>query len=201
MSQFLPEQFKEQETKKPTTPEQGPESYLSPEERKFWKRYTSFFEEVHPDFLSNLLDYVAVNIPQIPASQIVGFTQFLGTPIAQVFTGESTTSTTFTDLATVGPQLTSVGSGRFLFFFGCQAQTTAASGVAIMSLSTNGAAATDDDSLVAGSDAGTINATSMRAIEVVLTEPNNTITCKYRSNNGTSVSFTRRWLIGLRIGT
>jgi hypothetical protein len=70
LSQFLPEQSQKVSDSK------GPEAYLSSEERKALQRSLSFPEDLPPKFRSWLIDFIAVNIPQIPISQIVGAQQF-----------------------------------------------------------------------------------------------------------------------------
>jgi hypothetical protein len=72
MSDFMPDtKPQERESTK------GPEAYLSPDERKALQRSLSFPEDLPPKFKSWLIDFLAVNVPQIPISQIVGFDKLL----------------------------------------------------------------------------------------------------------------------------
>lgn len=58
-------------------PDKGPEAFLGPEERKFLGRMLSYPEDIPPKFKEWMSDYLAVNIPQIPISQISGFNKYL----------------------------------------------------------------------------------------------------------------------------
>ena len=68
MSQFMPDSGGQSKD----SSKAGPEAYLSPDERKALQRSLSFPEDLPPRFKSWLIDFIAVNIPQIPISQIVG---------------------------------------------------------------------------------------------------------------------------------
>lgn len=70
----MPEQSKSQ-----GQDSKGPESYLSADERKALQRSLSFPEDLPSKFKSWILDFVAVNIPQIPFGQIAGVPSFLQT--------------------------------------------------------------------------------------------------------------------------
>lgn len=112
MSQFLPDGF---EQPKPTkTPEQGPESYLTPDERKFWQRGLGFPEDFPPRFKSWLIDFMAVNIPQIPISQVTGVPQTLKVLDRNTNSVTVTNTTTETTLYSTPIQAGAMGSNRVL---------------------------------------------------------------------------------------
>jgi hypothetical protein len=145
------------------------------------------------DFLGYMVDYLALNQPLVPIGQVVGFSQHTAQAATYIATGEATTSATFTNLATVGPQLTDLPDGQYVVFFGASAVTGADSGR--MSIKFGTAEATDTDAIVWVASGLTIP--GARAAAVTLSENANTITARYRSN-GASVSFSNRWLIAIR---
>jgi len=202
VSQFLPERPEE----KAKTPARGPDAYLSLQERAFLSRMLDHPEELPDKFKAWLLDYVAVNIPMIPISQIQGFTGFTAKSADPVLAIESTTATTYGDLATVGPTLTGIGDGEYIILFGCKANGGTTGGGAIifgrMALEINGTAAADNDSCQSDSDRGIAGMSIMRAVVKTLDNGgNNTITAKYRSTDSSvSCSFGNRWLTALKVG-
>lgn len=65
---------------------QGPEAYLSSEERKNLQRLLSFPEDLPKKFREWLIDYLTVNPPQFSITQIQGFEKYLyrkGTELPQ----------------------------------------------------------------------------------------------------------------------
>ena len=196
MSQFLPET----EQKQQAETKAGPEAYLSADERKALQRSLSFPEDLPPRFKSWLIDFIAVNIPQIPVSQIVGFKQVEQVEVttANVATSGTTTSGTYTDLASAGPEITGLRDGQYLIFFGCRYMWNSAAQVTYMSLSVNGSAASDADACTTVA-AGASSVVS--AVTKTLSNGNaNTLTAKYRTDAGTTGSYIERWLIAQRIG-
>lgn len=57
--------------------QKGPEAYLSGEERKQVSRVFGFPEEFPAKYKSWLTDYLSVNFPEIPITQISGFEKYL----------------------------------------------------------------------------------------------------------------------------
>lgn len=55
----------------------GPEAYLSAQEREAVSRLLRFDEEFPKEFKSWLTDYLSVNFPEIPITQISGFEKYL----------------------------------------------------------------------------------------------------------------------------
>lgn len=132
-----------------------------------------------------------------PISQVVGFQQFTAQVAPDVLTSEGTTSATYTDLATVGPSLNTLGNGKYLVAFGF---TSVLSGslIGYMSPSVNGSGGSDT---TCAQGRTTAEMSVMRIIPVTLASGTNTIVAKYRSvSAGNNVSFLNRWMIALRYG-
>jgi hypothetical protein len=146
-------------------------------------------------FWAYLVDYISVNQPAIPVSQIFGFTQFTAQAAPRVNSSEGTNSTSFTDLATVGPLLTLLPDGRYVFFFGAYVDGSPSPNAGLMGLKINATEATDNESnrwIAIGSGTTAVVAT-------LAANGNNTVTCRYRSTNAASTPlWNYRWLIGLR---
>ena len=197
MSQFMPDEQPKGQT---FAPPKGPEEYLSPDERKFLGRYLSFPEDIPPRFKSWLIDFIAVNIPQIPISQVTGFKQVEQVEVftAEVLTSQTTTSTSYTNLGTVGPEKTGLRAGQYLILFGSRQGTSSSGTASSMSVSINGAAASDNDQ--AWSATISLDVSVSRAVVKNLALASNTITCKYRAVFGGTSTFTNRWLVAQRIG-
>ena len=134
--------------------------------------------------------------PAIPVGQILGFSAFnaLVAPTIQPATTETTVSTAYTNLTTVGPQVSAVPAGKYLILFGCLAANSTGS-ASLMALSVNGSAGTDDESCGTAQTGGVTSV--MVAVAKTLTLDSNTIVAKYRVVGGTG-SFLRRWLIALK---
>lgn len=147
------------------------------------------------DALGELRTWLEQNPPAIPVTQILGFAQFTALAAPYIGATESTTSTSFTDLATVGPVLTGLSDGQYVVMFGCTAKSAAADeadmGIAV---NTNGVDPTQTVVTLTNSF------TSMAIAVVVQLRGggNNSITAKYLSLNGGSASFGRRWMLALR---
>jgi len=157
--------------------------------------------EFPPEFKQWLADYVALQVPKFPISQVFGF-QLQRVRTATVDTEQSTASTSYTDLATAGPTLSNLANGFYIIIFGADMQTTGGSAAnVLMSPAINGATPSDNDS----SQAKTAfpNETSyMRIIMVHLDTPGglNEIIMKYRTTTGTA-SYGFRFLHALKVLT
>lgn len=113
-----------------------------------------------------------------------------------VLTSETTTSTSYADLATVGPATTVTSGDRaFIFLMGKLSHGTAL-GNAIMGYAISGAtttAAADETSLAhAPSGASGFVQCSLAFLELSLTPGSNTFTAKYKTNTGTATFAIRR---------
>lgn len=153
-------------------------------------------------FLGFLVDYLAINQPMIPVELIQGYSRNKA-QTAEVTTAETTNSTTFTDLATAGPSITGLSSGIYMITFG--ASSGMSSGTVtnshLMSVSLNGAAASDTDSAFwnSFSAGGNQRIPGSRSIVKTLDAASNSIVCKYRVT-GDTYEWKYRWLIAQRIG-
>jgi hypothetical protein len=138
-----------------------------------------------------------------------GYWEFLGGPAlyAEVTTSESTTSTAYADLATVGPNLTVPLDGDYQVTVSAYMSGSSFQGntTNYMSFAVGGTAATDADSAVqltrsydGGSDAQNVSGTPVRTSRKTSVSGGTTITAKYKlsPNFGSahSASFERRWM-------
>lgn len=192
MSQFLPEGFGQQGAVSAL-----PKDAVSDGDISLIKKTLSrpeVIQQVAPNFFAYMVDYLSVNQPLVPISQISGFSQFTA-KFDLVATAQSTSSTSFVDLGTVGPQLTGLPRGSYVILFG--AQYAKASG-ATMSVSLNGASADVEDGATTAVNTGA-GMSIMRAVAKTLTDPeSNSVVVKYKSDDGGSSSWQNRWLIVLR---
>jgi hypothetical protein len=136
------------------------------------------------EFKQWLTDYVAVNIPLIPYSQIFGSHLNLARSGDTILASESRTAAGYGDLTTVGPQVQNLAPGTYLVLYG-------AFGRAKASISINGAAASDNDSF------SVTEASNAGARGRFLSLPNdiNSICMKYQPG-----TFANRWLFVIRLG-
>lgn len=110
---------------------------------------------------------------------------------------ETTTSTTFTDLATVGPQVTSTTGTTVIAFMQSQLQSNTVGGVATVGLDISGATTTAASTTWLSFTVATANqqVTCGTAQMITgLTAGSNTFTMKYVVSAGTTGTFNRRWL-------
>ena len=147
------------------------------------------------DTLGYLVEYLSLNQPVIPVSQLSGFSSF-NAQSARVETEESTASGTYTDLATVGPQLTALPDGEYVVMYGCYGQNSGTS-TARISLKVNSTEAIDAEAAVALVGATNVVSIMSAAIKTLSNNGNNTLTCRYRAGSGTS-TFGTRWLIAFK---
>lgn len=139
-----------------------------------------------------------IDPPDIPISQVFGFP--LTTPVSnEVQTSEGTASNSFADLATVGPQLTGLPSGTFLFFFGCTSWNSSGGGDAVMGLKINSTEASDTESTHSSVNV-TPGPSVSRVLQKTLTVADNTVTARYHRSGGVgTATFEQRWLIAMRV--
>lgn len=114
-------------------------------------------------------------------------------------TSQGTTSTTFVDLATVGPQVTIETGSKALWFINCFTAAPVANTARRASVEVTGAssiAASDNTGIL--HDVTSVSPNGVRTaachMETGLTPGTNTFTMKYRSGGGT-VNFVQRELI------
>ena len=199
MSQFLPES--QQTDGQIRTPTKGPDAFLSRDEETFLARMLSHPESFPPQFKSWLTEHMAINMQPVPNSLIQGGSS---TSIvqAQVLTSEATASTSYTNLATVGPTIENLADGNYLILFG--ARISPPNGTfGAMSVQVNSTAATDDDMCGSGGAGSTFvpDASASRGLlKTFSNNNNNTITAKYRASTPASTTFLYRWLVVMRVG-
>lgn len=122
--------------------------------------------------------------------------------LATVTTAQTTSSTSYTDLATVGPTvtLTSVGT-RALVMFGCLAFSNSATEVGhYMSVAVSGAttiAASDVYGRISSHNNNAAGFNSMNFTLLTITPGSNTYTAKYKLNSATASTFQNRQLMVL----
>ena len=117
---------------------------------------------------------------------------------ATVLTNETTTSTTFTDLATSGPAVTVTTGTKALVVVSGQITVGASSQNAVMDFAVSGAttrAASDDTALLFRPGASGLYIGASSASIVTLTAGSNTFTAKYKVSAGTGNFNTRRILV------
>jgi len=152
--------------------------------------------EIDPTVLEQIAQWLEQRGIRTPISQVVGFQQFVA-QTANVETQETTTSGSFVDLTTVGPQLT-LGAGQYVFFWGF-ATTTSLYPQATIKVNN---ALLPTLRLAAPPDTTTGSAayvTAMMSQTATLPNPSNTVKMVYRGAAGGSTQyFMNRWLTGLR---
>lgn len=160
------------------------DSYQFPREYKNW-----------------LQDYIAINIPDIPVSQVQGYSNATPNPASTIATSETTASTTYTALTTAGPSLTGLSQGKYLFIFGCVGATSADGRSALMNIAFNGNnPADDDDAVWISSNPADHLASGVSWVTKTFTTDNNSAVAVYRSTNAAATgTFSRRRLVGIRL--
>jgi len=123
---------------------------------------------------------------------------------SQVGTSEGTTSTTYTDLATVGPSVTmTTGTSVLVIFTAGAAKPGGSANTSLVSVAVSGAttvAATDGNSGSASPPAaGFVFAIPGMVVLTGLTAGSNTFTLKYRLDGGTTVNFFNRRISVFRL--
>lgn len=137
--------------------------------------------------------------PVFPISQVFGFAQFTATSATRVSTAETTTSTTPTDLATVGPSLSNLPDGKYLFLFGCAGFVPNTVNSLYMGVKIN---STEADVNNAAFCSATNSAWVPMITGVTASLSNNgsnTVTSRYWVDGSTG-HFQYRWLIALKYG-
>jgi len=145
--------------------------------------------------LGELKTWLEQNPPAVTIQSIVGFTQFTAVVADTVTAGETTTSTSYTDLTTVGPKLTGLSDGQYLFIYGSfVAANKTAGNTARMSIASELIAA---DDAWAGQSSTQVGSSIVAFKAMTLKNGSNTVTAKYRVNGGTG-TFNLRALFALR---
>lgn len=118
---------------------------------------------------------------------------------AKVATDESTTSTSFVDLATVGPTVTVDTGTTALVFYSTGLYNSGANNLMEMSYAVSGsttvAAASTNAAIMDGIVANNIPRIGSFNVQTGLTEGANTFTAKYRTSAGTANFFSRELVV------
>jgi hypothetical protein len=146
-----------------------------------------------------LAQYQSGTLVALSASSFLFFESDGGsitTATATVATSQSTSSTTYTDLATAGPAVTLTTGTKVLVFTNTEVSTAAGRYVfadfAISGATTR--AASDDTCIKMGTDADAMQSRNGVANLMTVTAGSNTFTMKYRANAGTN-SFANRSIV------
>lgn len=160
-------------------------------------KITSIFD-VSAEFLGQLRLWLEQNPPSIAITSILGFAQFTA-QLARVVTGssETTGSSVYGDLATVGPTLSGLPNGQYVMLYAAQAMTDTLGHSAIVNVSFNGQAPAANDLASVGTTAGSY---AVGFTTVSLKNGNNTAQLKYANDStGSSIaSFNRRALLAIK---
>ena len=156
-----------------------------------------FSDPLHPildTFMASIPNYLEINPPLLPVSQITGFTKFTASAATSISAIESTSSGTYIDLATVGPQLTNLADGKYVVFVGVNDNSRFAASTTYVGVKVNSTEASDTNALripqTAGAQALLISASAGGA---------NTVTMRYRvTDSGGSTSIGGRWMVALK---
>ena len=146
------------------------------------------------DTIGYLVERMALDSLQIPVSQLSGFSTFTAQFAPIITAAQTTTSTSYVDLATIGPTLSGLPDGKYVLIWGCQAFCSASSDEAIMAVGYNGAAT---DNTVQARTNQTVDYTSIVAFNIqTLSAGSNSVLAKYKT--GTSATFSNRSLLALK---
>ena len=154
--------------------------------------------------------YVRDNLNECPTAKATGAAQFFvstgSNAVAArqmsahtVLTSQTTTSASYTDLATVGPTVTVNTGPRALVLFACALDNTLTNGASAASVAVSGAttiAASDDWRLLRdGTNSGNIWRIGVTHLFDTLNTGSNTFTMKYRATGGTGTFLQREMII------
>jgi hypothetical protein len=161
------------------------------------------------EFMSWIEDWAAGHL-MTQGAQIVGQPLLLFEEAPPIEDAQSTTSATFVDLGTRGPELTKMADGNWIAIWGCLV-TNDAGGDVVAQMSILPSWAGESDSQVAS----TASAVSTRANMVYSRafgaqgpaavdstgQGNNSMRARYRRQSGTGTpTFSNRWLVAVRTG-
>ena len=156
-------------------------------------KLNDIYTDISPQALGQLVDYVAQSGVTIPVSQIIGFTTFTAQSAPLITASDTTTSTTYVDLAHAGPTLSNISNGKYVIAFGCNASNSGQNAT-YASPSVNGATPSDND---ACSNAQAASGSIARLTTATLSAGNNTVKIQYRTAAGTA-TYLNRWMVLLK---
>jgi len=173
------------------TEKQGVREIIREELRAYLQDPLGFPEEFK-GWLPEWIGQVGIDLP---ISQVIGFSQF-APQRAIISTSNNTTSTTYVDLATVGPTLSNLPNGKYLVIVTAYMMSSVTTAPALMSPSFNGSAPATADAAICVS---TTEATHIGVSIATLAAANNEIKAKYRVDAGATGFFQFRQLVALRM--
>ena len=147
------------------------------------------------EFKEYMVQYLALNQPPLSVSNLFGFKQFTVQSATRIATSESTTSTTFTNLTTTGPELTGLPDGEYLVLFGALLSCSGG-GYGYAGVTVNGTTAVGFDPVQ--SAAATFVNIAGALVKTLDTGGSNTLLLQYRADAGTTATFAGRWMIIIR---
>jgi len=100
--------------------------------------------DIAPNVLDELRAHLEMSNLAIPVTQLLGWSQFEPHKAPTIDDVETTTSTTYVDLATEGPTLSGLPPGQYLVLFGFTGSNSVDGTATIMSFATDGAAISSD---------------------------------------------------------
>jgi hypothetical protein len=154
-------------------------------------------------FITWIIDRVARQGIPVSIKQIQGFNQFTGRFDQQTSASTTSTGGSYVDLADgAHPELTELGKGTYILLYGCKFSNSANQSHNLISVSVNGAAASDSDAAWfenGPSPAPNLTGSVARATVKDLGQENNTVTAKYKQAGGATMTAESRWLIALKI--
>lgn len=185
-------------------PQKGDDPFLSREEVAFQQRMLRNVQSFPQEFWTAVIQKVALDGEPVPQSQIQGLASFNVTVANAVAALETTSATAYTDLSTVGPQLTGLRNGLYIVLFGAQMNISDTTEAARVSLSINSASASNNEVLALaqspGSGAALAISTSRASSLTLSNDNNNSVKMVYKTDSGTSCGFSLRWMLAIRYG-
>lgn len=175
-------------------------AYPNETERDAVKRLLAHPIMFPEEFKSWLPDFLATNIPKLPISQVFGFKVDKIQVATEITAAESTTSTSYVDLTTVGPELTQLANGYYIVLFGGRVSAYGGAPTlgdlgGVMSPSLSGSTPLDADCAAA-----VFNPMFRMTLVRLTSNDNNSIRIKYKkSGTQTSITFERRYMAAMRV--
>jgi hypothetical protein len=147
--------------------------------------------------LGYIAERLAMGLLNIPLNQIAGFTSFKPYIATRVDTAQTTSSTSYTNLSTVGPELAGLPDGTYFVVYGASISTDTGDN-GYYSPKINSTEAVDGNAVFKSASPRTEITGTLDAV-IRGTDNDNTITMRYRVANGAAVAtFQFRWLYAIR---
>lgn len=157
--------------------------------------------DIDPLVLGDLAAYFSANLSQLipDIAQVPGYsaqTPYSATPVN---TEETTSSTTYVDLTTVGPSLTGLPDGKYTITWGAASKSSSPAIRSKMSVSLNGAAV--DNTMQAYTLSTSLVGVSYQTAQTIQGQTGgNSIVCKYAMGAvGATGMWGGRYLLAIRI--